>query len=321
MNREIGFSLWLDFIERGFIQSGKFEELINDGVINGATSNPSIFHQAFTTSQAYIQKIEELKSKNLSPEEIYEYLAIEDIKLSAKKLLPLYQDNNMGFVSIEVNPFFANDSKKTIEEGIRLFKKIDYPNVMIKIPATDEGYIAMEELMAKDIPVNATLIFSLQEAINSAEAMKRGRERSLKKEGQGVLSIFVSRLDRATSSQTFGIANSSKIYKEVIAKNYSNITPLFASTGVKDKALNEDYYIRELLAPNSINTAPLKTIEAYINSGRDGIPQLPLSDKQENQILEEINKNYSIDEVLTKLKAEGLEAFKKSFTEIMEHLK
>jgi len=321
LNRDIDFSLWLDFIERGFLESGDFDALLERGVINGATSNPSIFHKAFTTSKVYQRRIEELKSQDLSPKEIYEDLAIEDIKIVAKKLLPLYQENNMGFVSIEVDPFFANNSQETIAEGIRLFERIGYPNVMIKVPATDAGYIAMEELFAKDIPVNATLIFSLDEAVKSAEAMRRGRERSLKKGAKGVLSVFVSRLDKATSSQTFGIVNSSQIYKEIIKRGYENVWTLFASTGVKDASLDGDYYIRELLAPKSVNTAPLQAIERYIEKGMGGDVKLPLSEEYEREIISQIEENYSIDEVLTRLKIDGLKAFEKSFNEMMEYLK
>jgi transaldolase len=321
LNRDINFSLWLDFIERGFIESGEFDSLIERGVINGATSNPAIFHGAFTGSKAYIEKIEKLKSDGLSPKEIYEALAIEDIKTTAEKLLPLYRDNNMGFVSIEVDPFFAEKSIETIEEGVRLFETIGYPNVMIKIPATEAGYVAMEELFSRDIPVNATLIFSLDEALKSAEAMKRGLEKSKNRSAKGVLSVFVSRLDKATSSQTFGIVNSAKIYKEVESRGYENITTLFASTGVKDPSLAEDHYIRELLARNSVNTAPLKTIEAYIKTGMGGEAKLPLSNEFEVDVISEIEKNHSVDEVLAQLKADGLKAFEESFIEIMEHLK
>jgi transaldolase len=321
MNREINFSLWLDFIERGFLQNGEFDKLINNGIINGATSNPAIFQASFTNSKAYIEKIAELKKDGKQEKEIYEELAIEDIKLSAEKLLPLYKDGNMGFVSIEVDPFFANSADETIAEGVRLFEKIGFPNVMIKIPATEAGYIAMEELFRRDIPVNATLIFSLEEAIKSGDAMKRGLESSKNRSAKGVLSVFVSRLDKATSSTEFGIVNSDLIYKAVEKRGYENITTLFASTGVKDPNLPEDYYIRKLIAKNTVNTAPLKTIEAYVKSGMNGVENLPLNENYVGSVVEQISKNYNIDEVLKTLKKDGLEAFEKSFSEIMEHLK
>ena len=327
MNREINFSLWLDFIERGFLESGEFDSLVENGIINGATSNPAIFQQAFTTSKAYISKIEVLKKEGLSPKKIYENLAISDIKLTAKKLLPLFKDGNMGYVSIEVDPFFSDSSKDTIDEGIRLFEEIGFENVMIKIPATDAGYIAMEELFAQDIPVNATLIFSLDEAIKSADAMQRGQKRAKYKTAKGVVSVFVSRLDKATSSQTFGIVNSSQIYREIEKREYKNIVTLFASTGVKDDSLEPDFYIRKLLAENSVNTAPLKTIQSYISSGMGGEKNLPLDLEFEDSVISAINQvarindNPTTDEVLKKLKSDGLEAFKISFNKIMEHLK
>jgi len=318
LNRDINFSLWLDFIERGFLESGDFDSLIDRGIINGATSNPAIFQQAFTTSKAYISKIERLKKDGLSPKEIYENLAISDIQLTAKKLLPLFRDDNMGFVSIEVDPFFSDSAQETIDEGVRLFKEIGFENVMIKIPATDSGYIAMEELFARDIPVNATLIFTLDEAMKSAEAMRRGQKKSEKKSAKGVISVFVSRLDRATSSTKFGVVNSSKIYREIEKKGYKNITTLFASTGVKDDLLEQDYYIRELIAKNSVNTAPLKTIESYIKTGMNGEVKLPLNLEFEKEVVSKID---SPDQILKDLKDGGLESFKTSFQDIMDYLK
>jgi transaldolase len=314
LNRDINFSLWLDFIEKSFLQSVEFQKLIDDGVINGATSNPAIFQKAFQ-SPAYREEMVKLQKDDLSPKEIYEKLAIEDIKYTAEKLLPLFKDDNMGFVSIEVDPFFANDSEATISEGVRLFEEIGMPNVMIKIPATEAGYIAMEELFSRDIPVNATLIFTLEEALKSAEAMSRGLEKSSKKSSKGVLSVFVSRLDVATSSTLFGVANSSKIYREISKRGFENITTLFASTGVKNPELSEDYYIRELLAKDSVNTAPLKTILAY--SG-DSVEKLPWTPQRENEVISQIPNS---DEVLKELKSAGLKAFENSFQDILDSLK
>jgi transaldolase len=315
MNRDINFSVWLDFIERDFIQNGELKKLIENGIINGATSNPAIFEKAFSTSSAYKEDIEKMKNKGFSSKEIYENLAVEDIRMSATDLKPLCQEGNMGFVSIEVDPFFADDTEKTVEEGVRLYEKIGMPNVMIKIPATEAGYGAMEELFSRDIPVNATLIFTLDEAIKSAEAMKRGLIRSKNKTAQGVLSIFVSRLDVATDSVDFGIANSSYIYREIQKRNYPNVTTLFASTGVKNPDLPEDYYIRGLLAQNTINTAPLKTIQAYVQNGSGGDERLPLSEDKEKEILDSISNS---DEVLKNLKSAGLKAFEESFAKTLK---
>ncbi|EJF06501.1 transaldolase [Thiovulum sp. ES] len=315
MNRDINFSVWLDFIERDYLQNGEFQKLIDNGIINGATSNPAIFEKAFSTSSAYKNDIERMKKEGLSSKEIYENLAVEDIKIGAEKLKPLCETGNMGFVSIEVDPFFADDVKKTVEEGVRLYEKIGMKNVMIKIPATEAGYGAMEELFSRDIPVNATLIFTLDEAIKSAEAMKRGLIRSKNKTASGVLSVFVSRLDVATNSVHFGIANSSYIYREIEKRQYPNVTTLFASTGVKNPDLPEDYYIRGLIGKNSINTAPLKTIEAYVKNGSGGDEVLPLDEKQESEILNSIKNS---DEILENLKSAGLKAFEESFSKTLK---
>jgi len=321
LQNSIGFSLWLDFIERDFVKSGKLKELIDRGVIDGATSNPAIFANSILTSEAYKSDIEKFKSEGLEPKEIYERLAIEDIKLSAEELLPLYKEGRRGFVSLEIDPFLADNVEASIEEGVRLYSELNYPNVMIKVPATDAGYKIMEELVAKDINVNATLIFSMKEAISCAEAIKRGQKRAEKVTAQTVLSIFVSRLDKATSSQTFGIVNSNMIYKEVMERGYKNTTVLFASTGVKDPELPEHYYVEQLMANETINTAPLKTIEAFEKANIEVKNNLPLSQSTVTETLRAVSSSYSPPKVLTDLKKDGLVAFENSFRDILEYLK
>ena len=136
---DIGFSLWVDFIERDFLD-GQFLELLNDSIINGATSNPAIFKNAFSTSNAYKNDIYKYKAEGLSPKEIYEKLAISDIKKAAQILRPLYDKGDDGFVSLEIDPMLANDIQASIDEGARLFREINEPNVMIKVTATEAGF-------------------------------------------------------------------------------------------------------------------------------------------------------------------------------------
>lgn len=190
---DINYSIWCDFIERDFLEN-RFQEIINDEVIKGATSNPAIFEASITGSVAYKQQLDMLQAND--QKKIYEELAFKDIRRAAELLEPLYKiDTNNGFISIEVDPLLCDDAAGTIEEGLRIYKSLNADNVMIKIPATDAGYIAMRELSSRGIHINATLIFSPQQARNCAIALDDGIKAS-NKDTKGVVSVFVSRFDR-----------------------------------------------------------------------------------------------------------------------------
>jgi transaldolase len=320
---EARFALWADFIERTFLDEG-FKELVAKGIINGATSNPAIFKSAILTSPAYKAQLSTLS--HLSPKEKYEALAIFDIQSAADILRPLYDAGDDGYVSIEVDPFLCDDAEGTIAEGIRLHATINRPNVMIKVPATEAGYVAMEALASQGIPVNATLIFSVDQALKCAEAFAQA---SQKASIDTVISVFVSRIDRAidetlrsrgVSTGLTGITNAADIYNRVEALHVPKCRVLFASTGVKGDEFRASYYIDELLAPNSVNTAPIATIEAYVEGG-DRILKLPLS---EAKIIEH-QRNVAasgviLQEIIEQQIEEGLEAFKVAFSEILNAL-
>lgn len=325
------FSLWCDFIERDFI-AGEFIDMVKNGVINGATSNPAIFNSAFKSNKAY--KDEALKLSNQSAKHIYEELACEDIATAARELLLNYENGDDGFVSIEVDPNLANDADATIAEGKRLHAKISMPNVMIKVPATNAGYAAMSELMSSGISVNATLIFSPEQAKGCLEAFKSGSDKFKqanpdKRLPQGVISIFVSRFDRALderlaakgfSKSKFGIANASKIYNQIEAFGLSNVRSLFASTGVKGGELSPDYYVSELMYKNSINTAPLDTIKAFLKAN-SSIKE-PMSDAQIELAFNSLKlADIDANDVYSTLLDEGLAAFKTAFADMLSALK
>ena len=330
VNRDIGFSLWLDFVERDYLKN-EFSSLIEKGIINGATSNPSIFASAITTSPAYKEQLESLEGK--SPKEKYEALAIEDIRMAAQALGSSYDEGNDGYISIEVDPFLSNDTEGTIEEGKRLFAAIGEPNVMVKVPATEAGYDAMTELLSNGISVNATLIFSPKQAQKCLKAMKRGLD-DFESSGGGrceaVISVFVSRFDRLLDSDLekegldvakTGIYNAAKIYNIVEANHTPAVRTLFASTGVKGDDLPADYYMRELLAPHSVNTAPLATIEAYI-AAEASAPKLPMDDAVLNGYFTKLSDNgFDMEEVYQTLLHDGLVAFEKAFQEMLDTLK
>ncbi len=330
VNKDINFSLWLDFIERDYLKN-KFGQLLEEGVVNGATSNPAIFAKAITTSPAYKEQLDSLEG--LNPKEKYEALAIEDIRTAAQMMRPLYDDNNDGFISIEVDPFLCNDTEETVAEGRRLFKAIGEPNVMIKVPATQAGYKAMTELMSDGISVNATLIFSPKQARSCFKAMTKGIaicEASGCSRVEGVISVFVSRFDRSLDSDLekigidpakTGIYNAAKIYNMIESNDIPNIRALFASTGVKRDSLPANYYIDGLMAEHSVNTAPLATIEAHI-AEENGVLALPIDDAILNGYFMSLEDNgFNMEEIYKQLLDDGLSSFEESFRDMLEQLK
>jgi transaldolase len=322
--QELKFSLWADFIERDYLD-GEFKELIEQKIINGATSNPAIFKNAILNSPAYKEQLQTLSG---TPKEKYEALAIYDIQKAADILMGLYQAGDDGYVSIEVDPNLCDDAQKTIQEGKRLFAAINRPNVMIKVPATDAGYEAMEELSAASIPVNATLIFKEEQARSCAAAFARGAKRA-KNIADTVISIFVSRIDRALDATCIkhqiqpgltGIYNAAVCYLAIESLHTPSCRALFASTGVKGDAYPPHYYIEELIAPNSINTAPVDTIKAYVANGKKE-QKLPIDIhviEEHFQKLHTAGIDYEAE--LDKQIKDGLDAFKVAFAEILETL-
>lgn len=319
------FSLWADFIERDYLDR-EFKELIEGGIVNGATSNPAIFKNAILSSGAYKEQLQTLGS--LTPKQKYEALAIYDIQKASDILKPLHDRGDDGYVSIEVDPYLCDDAEATIAEGERLFQEIGRKNVMIKVPATKAGYVAMRELVSKGIPVNATLIFKKEQALACADAFSEGVKKHGKKVDT-VISVFVSRIDRAldetlvkngVDAALSGIYNSAAIYTEVQKREVAGCRVLFASTGVKDDSLSAHYYIEKLLAYNSVNTAPVDTIKAFHANGAKE-SALPI----EKRIIDEHFKKIKdlgidFDAVLEKQIADGLGSFKDAFQDILESL-
>lgn len=322
---DLKFSLWADFIERDYLDN-EFRELIEKGVINGATSNPAIFKSAILTSPAYKEQLASLG--DLSAKEKYEAVAIYDIQKAADVLKPLYDRGDDGYVSIEVDPYICDDAEATIAEGKRLFETIARENVMIKVPATDAGYKAMEELSGCGIPVNATLIFKKSQAISCAKAFEAGVKRYGKKVDT-VISIFVSRVDRALDAKLkecgvevslTGIYNTADIYNAIEEIGVLGCRALFASTGVKDDSLPAHYYVESLLAYNSVNTAPIDTIKAF-DANTKKQKALPISDEVIKAHMEKVSGcGIDFEAVLDKQIADGLDAFKDAFKEILETL-
>jgi len=320
----INFSLWADFIERDYLD-GEFKELIDKKIINGATSNPAIFKNAILTSPAYKEQLSTLSG---SAKDKYEALAITDIQKAADILKPLYDKGDDGFVSIEVDPNLCDDAQGTIEEGERLHAAIGRENVMIKVPATQAGFKAMEALSGKGIHVNATLIFSLSDALSCARAFAKGAQQS-QTATYTVISVFVSRIDRLLDEKMkkaglapgkLGIYNAARIYNIISAMSVPRCRVLFASTGVKGDDYIPSYYVDELIGAGCINTAPIETIEAYVAHG-DINEKLPLNEEEMDTHLGSLEQaDINFEAVLNELKADGLQQFKDAFAEILKEL-
>lgn len=320
-------SIWCDFIERSFLQD-EFKTLVREGKIQGATSNPSIFAQALK-SESYKKSINELKQQGKEPKEIYESLAIEDIKTASEILMPLFLENPQnGLISIEIDPFLSNDINASIDEGVRLWHEINAKNVMIKVPATQSGYTIMEHLMLRGINVNATLVFTKEQSRRVLQAFQKANTQA-----QGVISVFVSRFDRVIDPQLkdeklcgkYGIANAIAIYKDFLSqKPQQNYRILFASTGVKEKNAiynDEGYYVYPLAFENCVNTLPLPTLHALQmqNLKAPSMQQIASFDDLEIAAsLEEMDINLvAIEEQLLQ---DGLKSFEQSFELMLDSL-
>ncbi|MCY3906085.1 MAG: bifunctional transaldolase/phosoglucose isomerase [Anaerolineaceae bacterium] len=293
---QLGQSVWLDYIRRSFVTSGEMQALIDQGV-RGVTSNPAIFEKAIAQSNDYDDQLQELVVGGASVSEAYEAMALRDIHMATGLFLPVYEESEGedGYVSLEVNPNLAFDTDGTVAEARRYFEELQRPNLMIKVPATREGIPAVEQLIAEGINVNITLMFSMAHYEAVANAYIRGLERlaasggDLSKVGS-VASFFVSRVDvkldgplaeaGAPEMQAkIAIDNSKLVYQRFrelfsgerwqrLAQQGARVQrPLWASTSTKDPALPDTLYVDTLIGPDTVNTLPPETLEAFLDHG------------------------------------------------------
>lgn len=298
----VGQSLWLDFIQRSMLSNGDLQKLITDDQIAGITSNPAIFEAAIANTNEYDAQIGSIitSQPNATPMEIFKQLAVTDISDAADAFSKVYKESrgDDGMVSLEVSPGLAHDAEGTLAEGMELHAAINRDNVMIKVPGTAAGVKAFEELTAQGISVNVTLLFSVDRYKEIVQAYLRGLERRLENNQSvnkiaSVASFFVSRVDAAVDSALTNIANSDaeKLLGKVAIANakvaytyYQNVfnSPqfakladagalpqrlLWASTATKSPAYRDVYYVEELMGPNTVNTVPPKTMDAFRDHG------------------------------------------------------
>jgi transaldolase/glucose-6-phosphate isomerase len=355
-----GQSVWLDYIRRGLLDSGALERLIARDGISGVTSNPAIFQKAIAGSTDYREAIAALAARRaLGAEELYEHLAVEDIRRTADLLQPVHgrTDGGDGYVSLEVSPRLARDTQGTLAAARRLWKEVDRPNLMIKVPATAEGLPAFEELIAEGINVNVTLLFSLQTYGQVVEHYLRGLERRLAA-GHGVArctsvaSFFLSRIDTAVDGAVdTHLAGRPKPAQRALLEavrgrtavacarlayqrwkslfqgpRWGSLTEagarpqrlLWASTSTKNPIYSELLYVESLVGPDTVNTLPPATLDALRDHGR---PRPTLEEDVEcaQETLENLDRlGFDLAEITDQLLEQGLEQFQTAYTRLLD---
>jgi transaldolase len=346
-------SVWIDFLSRRFVKDGDLANLIERGVV-GMTSNPTIFQSAIADGDAYDDQIRELSADLSDPTEIFWQLAKDDIRDACDMLRPIWDGGKGkdGWVSLEVDPNLAHDTDGTSAAAERLFKLVDRPNAFIKIPATQEGLQAIEDTIAKGIPVNVTLIFSLERHRKVAEAYIRGLQRFVDGGGDptgkvaSVASFFVSRVDTEADKRLdalgghddlkgkLAIANAKLAYQTYLdvfsgeqwealaAKGASRQRCLWASTSTKNKAYKDTIYAEELVGPDTVNTMPISLAEALEDHGDIRGDTLLEDVAGAQRVLDAFEAaGIPYDDVVATLEREGVEKFAQSFKELIEGLK
>jgi transaldolase len=346
---EHGQSPWIDYISREFVRDGDLEALVGDGIV-GVTSNPTIFQGAIADGNAYDDQLRGVVRTETDPKEVFLALAREDIRDACDLLRDVYDRGGStrdGWVSLEVDPDLASDAGATAREAQRLHRLIDRPNLFVKIPGTEAGLRAIEDTIAAGIPVNVTLLFSLERHRAAAEAYLRGLRR-LRDDGgdlrsvASVASFFVSRVDTEADRRLdelgghdelkgrLAIANAKLAYltykelfsgadwEELQAAEASPQRCLWASTSTKNPAYRDVLYVEELIGPSTVNTMPRETIEAFQDHGRVE-PTLERDIDEAHRTLERFaDAGIDYDDVVAVLEREGVEKFADSFRKLIE---
>lgn len=343
-----GQSIWLDFIDRAIISSGKLKKLIDEDGIRGVTSNPAIFEKAITSSSDYDAQIRELKDSAKTTEELFFGIAITDIQNAAKLFEGVYEESRHldGYVSLEVSPFLALDAEGTAKQAEELWKKVDRKNVMIKIPGTKPGLQAIRESIGKGININVTLLFGLPRYEEVTEAYISGLEDHLAAGHKiahisSVASFFLSRIDVLVDPMLdekglgdlkgeVAIASAKKayeIYKRVFsgprweklaAEGAQPQRLLWASTSSKNPAFKDTKYVEALIGPDTVDTVPLETIEAFRDHGILA-DTLGLDLDKATETLDRLKKGgIDIDKITQQLEDEGIDKFNKPFEKLLK---
>ena len=347
-------SIWYDNVERKLLKNGEIKRLITEDGITGVTSNPSIFEKAITGSADYDEDIHSLAKAGKNIEEIYEAITIKDIIATCDLLDKTCKESGYcdGYVSIEVSPDYAYDTQKTIESARRIFKAINKPNVLIKVPGTKDGFMAVTQLISEGININITLLFSQQQYISAAYAYIEGLKKRVDKELDiknifSVASIFISRIDtkmdalieqRAKSVEHIvkgksAVANAKIIYqlhKKIISGNdFQSLQKkgakiqkiVWASTSTKNPAYPDTMYVDELIAPDTINTVPPQTILAFKDHGKPEITTDKNLTEAQETLKTLVDSKIDINQVCEEIQKDGVKAFKDSYYKALKAIK
>ena len=340
---EMGQSLWLDNITRGLLTSGTLRRYIQEFSVSGLTSNPTIFDHAMKNSHDYDDGIRQKLKEGKSGEALFFELAIEDLTSAADLFRPIHEATNRvdGWVSLEVSPKLAYDTKSTIAAAQELHARAARPNLFIKIPGTREGLPAIEESIFAGVPVNVTLLFSRQQYVAAAEAYIRGIERrvaaGLNPQVASVASLFVSRWDVAIAAKApasllnqLGIAvamHTYKAYRDLLASDRwlrllnagaRSQRMLWASTGTKDPKASDILYVKSLAAPYSVNTMPENTLQAFANHGDIGAAMPPDGGHAEQDLERFTQAGIDLYALAEQLQREGAASFVKSWDDLLD---
>lgn len=352
----LGQSLWFDNIQRRLLENGVLAKMIQDGDIRGVTSNPSIFNNAIAKTNDYDAALKPMAWAGWSAEEIFWQLAVEDIQAAADLFKPLYDSTHGGdgYVSLEVNPYLANDTEKTVSEARRLWTLVDRPNLMVKIPATQAGIPAIQQAIAAGINVNVTLIFSLHRYEAVMDAYLRGLEERVEKglpidSIASVASFFVSRIDTKIDAQLekmvqaggqnaalaaslrgkaaiasarlayarYEVVFCAKRFEALKAKGGRTQRPLWASTSTKNPNYRDVIYVETLIAPDSVNTVPPQTLDAFRDHGEAAITIHEDLIGMEKALADLESLGIHMRQVTDELEVEGVQSFSDAFTGLL----
>lgn len=347
-----GQAVWLDYIRRDILLDGSLQRMVEEDGVSGVTSNPAIFQQAIGESDLYDRAIQEHVRTAIdgAVENLYEALVVEDIQLAADILMPVHEatSGRDGFVSLEVSPHLAQDAEGTLSEARDLWRRVDRSNLMIKVPATRECMPAIEELLAEGINVNVTLMFSMTHYEAVARAYLRGLERCPKPDRlASVASFFVSRVDTKVDSELtalggevadgllgrIAIANSKLTYaryqdlfegpsfQPMRERGAAVQRVLWASTSTKNPAYRDVVYVEELIGPDTVNTIPPHTLQAFRDHGHVRPALLEEWGEARRQLAELAELGIDLERATEELQQEGLEKFAAPYDSLLESLR
>lgn len=343
--KALGQQMWLDNLSRSLIQSGELKKMLQQGVC-GVTSNPAIFQKAFAGDELYTEEVTALKQQSLSPKQRYETMAIADVQAACDVCLPEHESTGgkTGFVSLEVSPELSKDINGTVEEAKRLHAAINRKNVLIKVPTTDAGIAALEQLVAAGISINLTLLFSRKQTVKAYEAYTKGIQARLAA-GKPVdniyvvASFFLSRIDSALDATlpahlqgkvAIALAKaayldweaffSSEEFAQAAAQGANRVQLLWASTGVKNPAYPDTLYVDSLIGEQTVNTVPDATLKAFIDHGTAKPTLAENTDEAIVQLTEVEKLGIDLEALATRLQEDGLKQFEDAFAKLLAPL-